>query len=469
MRHEVFLARTTPCYDVFPYQDKSANGARSFRYLWEAWGRDPDNPFHNWISKGGIAVIKPNWVKDYNPAHQDISSLVTHGSIIKYVIDWCAAAMQGRGTIIIGDAPLQGCNFSELLQKLKLEEIITDIKGRYPGLTILVEDWRLTVLNNATKSGRLTINSQQSFRESGDSDLQDKYLLVDLAQNSFLEEISEYSKDFRVTMYKPSLMHKHHEPGKHEYLLTKRVFDIDLLINLPKMKTHIKTGITGALKNLVGINGHKEFLPHHIKGSYFEGGDCYCVGNMFTKRADALYDYWWENFMEAPPSKRNILKYFYSGLLKVGKVFGWDGITAGSWSGNETLWRTVLDLNHILYFSKNSPKRVVNLVDGIVAGEGEGPLNPSPKLAGILAGGENPACIDAVLGRLMGYNISRLPLVYHALTHKKSRFNGPDLRDIKITFIDENGNNSLISFDQLPNLHFKKPKNWVRASQSYPV
>ena len=106
----------------------------------------------------------------------------------------------------------------------------------------------------------------------------------------------DYAKDFRVTMYKPSLMLAHHGPGRHEYLFVKRALDADLLINLPKLKTHMKTGLTGALKNLVGICGRKESLPHHIRGSYFDGGDCYCTGNVFSRWADRLYDDWWENY-----------------------------------------------------------------------------------------------------------------------------------------------------------------------------
>src|SRR5690606_2650770 len=46
-----------------------------------------------------------------------------------------------------------------------------------------------------------------------------------------------------------------------------------LVINLPKLKTHKKTGVTLSLKNLVGINGDKNWLPHHSLGSVGEGGD----------------------------------------------------------------------------------------------------------------------------------------------------------------------------------------------------
>jgi hypothetical protein len=53
------------------------------------------------------------------------------------------------------------------------------------------------------------------------------------------------------------------------------VLSADLVVNLPKLKTHKKTGVTLALKNLVGINGDKNWLPHHSQGSVEKGGDEY--------------------------------------------------------------------------------------------------------------------------------------------------------------------------------------------------
>ena len=58
-------------------------------------------------------------------------------------------------------------------------------------------------------------------------------------------------------------------------VVDQAIIDADLVINVPKLKTHKKAGVTGALKNLVGINGNKEFLPHHRKGGAASGGDCY--------------------------------------------------------------------------------------------------------------------------------------------------------------------------------------------------
>ena len=54
--------------------------------------------------------------------------------------------------------------------------------------------------------------------------------------------------------------------GRHRYLVARELIEADVVFNVPKLKTHKKAGVTGALKNLVGINGHKAYLPHHRKG-----------------------------------------------------------------------------------------------------------------------------------------------------------------------------------------------------------
>jgi len=257
-------------------------------------------------------------------------------------------------------------------------------------------------------------------------------------------------------------MASHHQPGRHEYLVTRSVFDADLLINLAKMKTHIKAGLTGALKNLIGINGHKEFLPHHILGSSDRGGDCYAKGNGVRRLHDAVYDGFWTRYGELSKSSRWAGSMVLAALWRTAQLLDRESISTGSWHGNETIWRTTLDMNHLLYFGSRPPRRVISIVDGIIAGEGEGPLRPTPKLTGLLLGGENPAYIDATLARLIGYNIARVPTVYNAIYHRKSRFGGPHLEDWRIRLWEE-GRAKTVSFFKLPNLHFVKPRHWTRA------
>jgi len=94
----------------------------------------------------------------------------------------------------------------------------------------------------------------------------------------------------------------------------------------------------------------------------------------------------------------------------------------GSWQGNDTLWRTILDLNRILFFADKEgrmraepQRRYLSIVDGIVAGEGEGPLGATPVEAGVLVGGFDPSLVDAVAAQTMGFDPQRIPLIREAL------------------------------------------------------
>ena len=456
MKSEVYMAVTEPAYGTFPYDKADDPVLLALRRLWSAWGCDPDNPFKQWLGPGGTAVIKPNWVMDYNPLGHSLESLVTHTSMIRHMIYACAAAIEGTGTVLIGDSPLQGCDFAALLRLSRMTELLEVVRRQFPGLKIEVQDWRSTVLQREGKMTGCPV-SPQVGKDDGE------YEPVNLGRDSFLEEITDYAKDFRVTMYKPSLMLAHHGSGRHEYLFVKRALDADLFINLPKLKTHMKTGLTGALKNLVGICGRKESLPHHIRGSYFDGGDCYCTGNLFSRWADRLYDNWWEKYAGMSVPKR--MAYATAHRLLKAAALGTGGgtISGGSWSGNETLWRTILDLNHVVYFGPRAPKHVITVVDGVIAGEGQGPVKPAPKPAGLLVGGENPASIDAVLTHVVGYNVARIPMVYHALTHRKSRF-AAGLDSLRVIRVEQNGEVTPLSIDQVPHLDFKKPRHWRRAA-----
>ena len=101
---------------------------------------------------------------------------------------------------------------------------------------------------------------------------EDRFVLFDLGRDSLLEPITDARDSFRVTCYDPRLLAKTHAPGRHRYLVARDIIDADVVINLPKLKTHKKAGITCALKNLIGINGNKEYLPHHRIGGSTSGG-----------------------------------------------------------------------------------------------------------------------------------------------------------------------------------------------------
>jgi uncharacterized protein (DUF362 family) len=456
MNSDVFIVRTGARYPDFPYHS-DAQLLSSIRFLFGMWDKDPQNPFKEWINPGARVVIKPNWVHHDSPHEKNLDALVTHTSLIKYLIDLLAVALKGDGSIIIGDAPLQSCDFDVLLKRTGIAETVEEARKRYAGLDITLEDWRLTILEEC--------NAAQKYRSNYDSRITDDYEIIDLESTSFLEDISDYADKFRVTCYDPRLMTSHHQRGKHEYLVTRKIFNADLMINLPKMKTHIKAGLTGALKNLVGINGHKEFLPHHILGSSQRGGDCYYKASRLRNLYDAAYDKFWTQYRDLSEPSRKACHLILGGLWRASRILTGDSISTGSWQGNETVWRMTLDLNHLVYFAERAPKKIISIVDGIIAGEGEGPLRPMAKPVGLLAAGENPAYVDAALGALMGYNVSRVPTVYNAIYHRKSRFGGPYLENFSV-HLSEDGRSRLLPLYELPNLGFVTPEHWKRATRA---
>jgi len=421
----------------------------------------PENPFESFLQPGNLAVIKPNWVTHENKSGGGLDCLITHPSLIRSAVEWCARAMNGRGRIIIGDAPIQGCCFEKLIHNSGVADIVAALRTQYPALEITVADWRLTIWGSDKTPWGCEVAGQSS-RATAEV-LREYYSELDLGRDSFLDEISDYASGFRVTMYNPLPMLAHHQKSVHRYLLRKEAVEADLLINLPKMKTHQKAGVTGALKNLVGVNGHKEYLPHHIHGGYFSGGDAYCRENIFSRLADKVYDYWWRQEPGLRPLKRHFYNNLHKNLRRVAYILGGERTSLGSWPGNDTLWRTVLDLNHLVYFGEKRPRKILNIVDGVIAGEGDGPLNPKPKPAGLILLGENPAYIDAVICRLMGFNVARVPLVYHSVYHRRSRFAGPFLEDAPVFFVAQGGDFTPVAWQDLDNLHFAPPPGWQRV------
>jgi uncharacterized protein (DUF362 family) len=92
-----------------------------------------------------------------------------------------------------------------------------------------------------------------------------------------------------------------------------------------------------------------------------------------------------------------------------------------------------------------------------------GPLRPSPKAAGLVIAGQNPAYVDAAIARIMGYNIARIPTAYNAIYNRQSRLAGPDLCEFSIVSVAAGRTADIVPFDGIQTDWFVKPCNWKRA------
>jgi len=383
----------------------------ALRELFLLWGLDREhagqpgwNPLGAWCPPGARIVLKPNWVLHYNQAGQGLDCLLTHPGIIEAVARYVALTRPAR--LVIGDAPVQGCDFAALRAACGLQNMTARLQAL--GLPVEVVDFRRTILD----ASHLGAHRRESVRQLED------FVLFDLKQDSLLEGLASQSDRFRVTMYNPDLLARTHAPGRHQYLIAREVLAADVVINLPKLKTHRKACLTGALKNLVGINGNKEYLPHHRKGGQGAGGDCYPGRSWWKSRAEDLLD---AAHRRAPGRAQSLLASSAGVLCRLAGLLGADDNLEGAWYGNDTVWRTCLDLQRILRYGRGdgamspTPQRqVVTVTDAIIGGDGEGPLANGPVPSAFLSGGLNPAAVEWAHARLMGFNPARIPLVREA-------------------------------------------------------
>jgi hypothetical protein len=121
------------------------------------------------------------------------------------------------------------------------------------------------------------------------------------------------------------------------------------------------------------------------------------------------------------------LREFHNIISNTEKIFPFpDSFFEGSWYGNDTIPRTVVDLNRIVQYcnkdgimkDKTQRKHFV-IVDAIIAGEGEGPVEPTDKSLNTLVAGFNPCAVDLVCSQILQFDYKKIPLFNHALKTSK--------------------------------------------------
>ncbi|WP_129124542.1 DUF362 domain-containing protein [Geomonas oryzae] len=360
----------------------------------------PDLPLAGIVKPGSSVLLKPNWVLHRNFSGQGNDCLVTHPNFVLAVLKEVFSCSPKK--VVIGDAPVQGCVFDDIVTESWRKEVEKIATCPYE-----IVDFRRTVL----KEGGLAAGQVTDARP------EDRFLLFDLKEDSLLEPVSKKDVAFRITCYDPDILAKRHHKGRHQYLLCKEPFESDVIINLPKVKTHKKAGLTAALKNLVGINGNKEYLPHHRVGSRLEGGDCYRQLSPLKRVAEYCLDEANRNIGTQACSRW--MKGFEK-IIKLRSRFG-DTEIEGGWYGNDTVWRMALDLNRIALYgrldgtmSDEKQRHIYSIADGIIGGQGEGPLAPEPLELGICTLAASSAYADLVHSYLMGLDFRKIPLVREA-------------------------------------------------------
>lgn len=349
------------------------------------YGSKDWNPFGDFIKTENKVVIKPNLVHHINACIDgNTDSLITNFSIIRPLIDYTLLALKGTGSLIVGDAPVQECDFASVIKLNHLEESIR--KYNKQGYVVELMD----------------------FRKNNNEDLECQ--IVSMGKNSAFVEVDEYDKKYAITNYNLKYMHEHHHDGIHEYLVPKCVLEADVIINVPKPKTHRKAGMTACMKNFVGINGKKEYLPHHRNGNIHHNGDEFPERSLLKSMQSKVKNYTY--------TKNSFVLFFNRGLGFMMRKLHKDKFREGSWYGNDTIWRTIIDINKlILYADKqghltNQKQRIIfNFADMIVSGEKEGPLLPTNKKVGMMVASFNQLNMDKTICSIMGFEPNKIKYI----------------------------------------------------------
>ncbi len=369
------------------------------------FGSSSWNPLGNYIAPDSRVFVLCNFVyhRRSKETQKDFLSKCIHASVLRALADYILISTGSKGEVIFGNAPLQSCKWSSVLADTGADRVAAFYTAE--GAPVRSEDLRLFI---SEKSSFGKVEKIYTRNE------EDSSVMFDLGDKSLLAEQKKSKSPFRVTDYNPDRTDLYHSENSHVYIINKSVLDAQTVVSLPKLKVHEKVGITCALKGFVGAVGHKDCLAHHRFGSPLRGGDEFPTAHAFATPLSSFHD-WLNRRKPGSPMQgcMEILHYLLTGTLRQLGV-----IRGGAWYGNDTTWRMTLDLARILQYGssagvlhENRQRRHLVLIDGIIGGEGNGPLAPTPVDCGTLIFADDPTLADRVAWRLMGYQPEALPLL----------------------------------------------------------
>jgi uncharacterized protein (DUF362 family) len=426
----VSVARTAPRYPAAPFHpsehypelartELSGQDNPVYRAVRQAlhllgfdaanYGTAAWNPLRHMVRPGSRVVIKPNFVNHYNPISDERSyfeALVTQAAVLRPLLDYVLLASGDDCVVTFADLPIQSSDFESIARSTGLTAVMDHASRARATVQMLdLRGYRLVT----DRSGAVLERRAQPGDRHG-------YVTVDLGAASSLVAIDEHAHLFRAPDYHGDDTVRLHSGGAHKYILPKTILSSDVLINVPKLKVHRKVGATLCLKNLVGIIGDKGCLPHWRAGGPADHGDEFAV----TSAINSLRGHYSFALRRLGGPIWKLARPLGRLLARVNQATHSNNpltsIINGDWYGNDTTWRMVHDLNRIALHADeegrlhDQPQRhYLGVVDGVIGGEGEGPLSPHPVRSGLIVAGTDPLANDIVCSRLMGLDWRAIP------------------------------------------------------------
>ncbi len=251
------------------------------------------NPLGDIIEPGDQVAVKPNLVASKN-LHERIegaalSASSTHGSVLRPILDYALRAAGPGGQVTVVDCPVEGCEIDRVAKPLGIYRVVDHLQRQGQAVRFVdLRTFRVAphfVLDDVRRLSR-SLNLGLLIRKPLSGDPRG-YRVVDVGRDSFFSLADApplAGLRFHRSHYRTPL--PHHTEQRHEYSFGRTVLDADVIISLPKLKTHKKTGVTLSLKSVIGLTSEKYWLPHFTAGDPSIGGDEFAGPQTWTDRIE---------------------------------------------------------------------------------------------------------------------------------------------------------------------------------------
>jgi uncharacterized protein (DUF362 family) len=365
------------------------------------------NPLGELVRPGDRVVIKPNFVRHYHRLGQPLECVITHSSILRPIMDYVYIALKGKGEIVVADSPQGDANWEKLIEANGVRSLF-EFYGKFNTADLLIELRDLRKEWTVYRHGGVV---WERIKLPGDP-----HGYAQIALDADSEYVDVVNKNYYGADYDRDRTKHFHNERSNSYNVAATILRADVFICVPKLKVHRKVGVTLNIKNLIGINGEKNFLPHFVVGSPDQGGDEFSNDTFNNKIDRKLKDFLlWKH--------HSFGKYLYVGWHALDKFIlrkfqAEQNFVKGDWWGNDTTWRSAVDLNKIILYAdekgrmqQTPQRRYLSIIDGLIGGQGEGPLTPDPVYSGVVIGGFNPLTVDIFASTLIGVDWRKVKML----------------------------------------------------------
>ena len=175
------------------------------------------NPLGEIIQPGETIVLKPNFVRDFRETQiGDGDCLITHGSVIRAVLDYVYIAVGYKGRIIIADAPQNDADFDAISRIAALTEI-RDFYRQQANFEILLYDLRP---EKAIKVDGIIVGHKSLPGDPAG------YVKVSHGYASSFSEVNHLCHLLYGSEYDTHEIRSHHYGTVHEYLISKTILAV---------------------------------------------------------------------------------------------------------------------------------------------------------------------------------------------------------------------------------------------------